>query len=578
MSYRSVKRLLGEKSLERKCHLLFGVCLFLLIAGSFYWYGTRTDQLVFKHNPATGRLLVDTILVQEHFRVFARNEKSGAKAPVDGSIDMMIDDIDKRVKNQIYEWRLLRPNGLDHLDKPLAREDKAIVERFRQDPEQPPIGRDLRGEQRYEYYQPVFIQAKCVKCHSVAVDGERDIQEGDLVAVAKVTLDNRSIRTDINWNRAWLIATGVITMVLAMAASFVIVRYVIVKPLRHLRDVSDAVSRGDLQQRAQIRTADEFEELGVAFNRMLQHLLDSQEEFRKLNADLDVKVDELAQANMQLFEVNRLKSDFLATMSHELRTPLNSIIGFSDVLGSIASLDDKQKRYVLNIQKSGKMLLDMINDILDLAKVESGKMELRLSEFRVEQVIAAQCDMARPLAERKNIDLEIEIEPRLPTLWQDQVKTQQILGNLLSNAIKFTPDGGRVVVSAAASGPADLRLTVADTGVGISEEDQARIFEKFRQGKTVIPGGDAMTREYSGTGLGLSIVKEMCKLLGGEVSVKSELGKGSVFTVRLPFVLADASRSDSLRGEPTDEEPPEGGRSHRDDFVRPLARASTDIE
>ena len=137
-----------------------------------------------------------------------------------------------------------------------------------------------------------------------------------------------------------------------------------------------------------------------------------QEELQHVNDNLDVKVDELAQANMRLFEMNRLKSDFLATMSHELRTPLNSIIGFSDVLESIASLDDKQKRYVQNIQTSGKMLLEMINDILDLAKIESGKMEVRLSDFRIEQVIAAQCDMARPLTERKNIDLEMRDRAR----------------------------------------------------------------------------------------------------------------------------------------------------------------------
>ncbi len=164
-----------------------------------------------------------------------------------------------------------------------------------------------------------------------------------------------------------------------MMASYVIVRYVIVKPLKHLRDVSDAISRGNIDKRADIHTGDEFEDLAVAFNRMLRHLVEAQEELRHVNADLDGKVDELAQVNMRLYEMNRLKSDFLATMSHELRTPLNSIIGFSDVLGSIDSLDDKQKRYVQNIQKSGKMLLDMINDILDLAKIESGKMEVRLT-------------------------------------------------------------------------------------------------------------------------------------------------------------------------------------------------------
>jgi signal transduction histidine kinase len=276
---------------------------------------------------------------------------------------------------------------------------------------------------------------------------------------------------------------------------------------------------------------------------MLRTLITIQEELRQANANLDGKVDELAQVNMRLYEMNMLKSDFLATMSHELRTPLNSILGFSEVLAGIQSMDERQKRYVQNIQKSGKTLLEMINDILDLAKIESGKMEIRLAEFRIEQIIAAQADMARPLAERKNIDVESEIDGELPPLRQDAARVQQILNNLLSNAIKFTPEGGRVTITAARETDDSLVLRVIDTGVGIAEEDQQVIFEKFRQGKMSVPTGDVMTREYSGSGLGLSIVKELCKLLGGQVTVASELGKGSTFTVRLPWMLPDPARA-----------------------------------
>src|SRR4029077_15743169 len=149
------------------------------------------------------------------------------------------------------------------------------------------------------------------------------------------------------------------------------------------------VSRGHVEQRADIHTGDEFEELGVAFNRMLRHLIAAQEELRHLNLDLDTKVDELAQMNMRLFEMNRLKSDFLATMSHELRTPLNSIIGFSEVLAGNEQLNERQRRYAPNIQSSGKMLLGMINDILDLAKIESGKMEVRSEDFSIRDVCEA---------------------------------------------------------------------------------------------------------------------------------------------------------------------------------------------
>jgi signal transduction histidine kinase len=171
-------------------------------------------------------------------------------------------------------------------------------------------------------------------------------------------------------------------------------------------------------------------------------------------------------------------------------------------------------------------------------------METRPADFRIVQVVAAQCDMARPLTERKNIDLETRVDAELPPLHQDQGRVQQIVNNLLSNAIKFTPEGGRITISDGRDEAGFLVLQVADTGVGISPEEQGAIFEKFRQGRTAVPSGDAMTREYSGSGLGLSIVKELCRLLGGEVSLQSELGKGSTFTVRLPWVLQEEPRLD----------------------------------
>jgi signal transduction histidine kinase len=166
---------------------------------------------------------------------------------------------------------------------------------------------------------------------------------------------------------------------------------------------------------------------------------------------------------------------------------------------------------------------------------------VRLTQFDIERVVTAQTDLVRTLADEKNIDLTVQIRPGLPPMQQDQGKVQQILTNLLSNAIKFTPEGGRIGVSVTRDENELLVLHVEDTGIGIAEEDRHIIFEKFRQGR-IVHGNDNLTREFSGTGLGLSIVKELCKLLGGEVSFESELGKGSIFTVRLPWVRSDESR------------------------------------
>ncbi|MBN1911501.1 MAG: HAMP domain-containing protein [Pirellulales bacterium] len=582
MSYRSIKRVLGETSLERKCRFLFGACLLVLISSSFWWFGQRTQKVVFNQNPTMGRLLVDQGLLRIHWKkAWDLLKKS---QPPDKEMDTLhglifsqqhIDFLVERMENQDYDWRAIIPNRqgqsallsddnfprddfeqrlLDAYDAVDTSNEELIAQETYRD-------RISADGNKYHYYQPIRLQPRCMQCHTPLPTGA-DIppggtgtgrgfglssgdRPGDLMAVVQVTISNVPVQKAMAKNWAFLITAAVITVALAMIAAYAIVRYVIVKPLKYLRDVSDAVSHGNTAIRAEIHTGDEFEDLAVAFNRMLGHLTTTQEELREVNVDLDSKVDELAQANMQLYEMNRIKSDFLATMSHELRTPLNSILGFSDVLGSIDALDDKQQRYVQNIQKSGRVLLEMINDILDLAKIESGRAEVHPVDFPVEQVVVAQCDMARPLAEKKNIDLDAEIQPGLPPLHQDQVRLQQVLNNLLSNAIKFTPEGGRITVVARRDEADMLVLSVTDTGVGIAEEDLVAIFQKFRQGSNALADGDAMTREYSGTGLGLSIVKEICKLLGGEVSAESRLGKGSTFTVRLPWVLEERPRLDS---------------------------------
>ena len=556
MSYKSLKRVLGETSLERKCRFLFGGCLLLLITTSFWWFGSQIEKVVSDQNRNTGRLLVDQVMCIKHWEQLETSEQFRA---------IVVSDLTKEFSKQKYRSRAIIPEGpgspvqTQEEFAPQDDEEREILAAFAKESPPPFIERYSADRGEYLYYQPVRAQEKCFSaCHRPLDDGANLFAdsrtrasignsiargEGDLMAVIQVTIPNGPTLTALARNRAILLATAFITVFLAMIASYLIIRYVIVKPLKHLRDVSDAISHGNISLRAEIHTGDEFEALAVAFNRMLRHLVTTQEELRQVNVDLDNKVDQLAQVNMRLYELNTIKSDFLATMSHELRTPLNSILGFSDVLGSIDSLNDKQKRYVNNIQQSGKMLLEMINDILDLAKIEAGRMNFRLSEFRIEQVAGAQCDMARPLAERKNIDLMTEFEPDLPAMHQDQARVQQILGNLLSNAIKFTPEGGRIDVRVRSDRRHAL-LEVADTGVGIAPEDQQTIFEKFRQGRTAMPGGDAMTREYSGTGLGLSIVKELCKLLGGEVYVESQLGCGSTFTVRLPWRLEEPHRAD----------------------------------
>ena len=529
MSYRGIKRLLGETSLERKCRFLFGGGLMLLITGSFYFYGRLNSSLVFEQNMTTARLLISPIILEKHWK-WAEDEPQFIEI-----IEQMADDVRPEDLRE-YSWSLLKADPSSAEDRPFGPVGYDALERLAQGESEFTIMDREAGE--YLYFGAVRATKSCLTCHyhERRVD-QTKVAENDLIAMVKISFPLERTEKALAWNNAILLATAIVTAFLAMLAAYAIVRYVIVKPVLHLKDVSDAIARGNLNLRADIRTGDEFEELSHAFNRMLRHLVNVQDELRNVNTDLDGKVDELAQVNLRLYEMNKLKDEFLTTMTHELRTPLNSILGFSDLLSGAESLTDQQKRFVRNIETSGKNLLSLITDVLNLAKIESGKMELHLAEFSLQDVVEQQVYSMQPLAEKKNIELGWNVSADLPILLQDSGKLQQILQNLLSNAVKFTPEGGRVQVTATQYDAQTIEIVVADTGVGIPLEEQATIFEKFRQGKAPLGQQDALTREYEGTGLGLSIVKELCKLLGGEILLESEFGKGSTFTIRIPILL-----------------------------------------
>lgn len=530
MSYRTIKRLLGETSLERKCRFLFGGGLMLLISGSFYFYAYLNATIIEEQNKETAQLLVAPIIMEKHLKAVG----------VDKRNIPLIENMARTLKPdelEEYRWRLLKSDpAVDSANRPNDDVGYEALLRIRNGEKE--IILPSFENKEYRYYAGVYATKSCISCH---YHEKTEAQEGDVIGMVKIILPLEKTTNRLARNNAILLAMAIITSFLAMVAAYAIVRYVIVKPVLHLKNVSDEIARGSLDLRANIQTGDEFEELSHAFNRMLRHLVTVQDELKHANSNLDSKVDELARANLSLFEMNKLKNEFLATMSHELRTPLNSILGFSEVLDSAKNLTGSQKRYLKNISTSGHLLLAMINDILDLAKIESGKMEVHPVDFSIVALMEELCVRISPLADRKNIELTWNTAADISVLYQDSGKIQQIFTNLLSNAVKFTPDGGRVRVEMTPICLSDhqgysefVQISVADTGIGIPLVDQERIFEKFRQASST-PGQETLlTREYEGTGLGLSIVKELCKLLGGEVIVESEFGKGSIFVVRLP--------------------------------------------
>ena len=229
-------------------------------------------------------------------------------------------------------------------------------------------------------------------------------------------------------------------------------------------------------------------------------------------------------------------------MSHELRTPLHSIIGFAEVLQETLQprtgpVDEKRKRYIANIITSSGRLLDLINDLLDLAKIEAGRVELTVGPMSVKDTAEGLVNLIRPQAERASIELVTKVQRNLPTVQTDAGKVQQIVFNFLSNAVKFTPDGGTVTLSSemiAGNGPhkPGLRISVSDTGPGIPDHMQEKIFEKFMQLES------AVTREHGGTGLGLTISRDLAQLLQGEIELESRQGQGATFSLVIPLQLA----------------------------------------
>jgi len=271
--------------------------------------------------------------------------------------------------------------------------------------------------------------------------------------------------------------------------------------------------------------------------RILQELQDKNEQLDAQNEELQSQAEELMTQQQELIEktkeveeANRLKSEFLANMSHELRTPLNVIIGFSELMIDKVpgEINNEQRQCLDDILSSGKLLLNLIDEVLDLSKIESGKMKLRLTNITVTEVIESVRSAMMPLIAPRKQSLEVEVEEGLPLVHADNAKVRQVLLNLLSNAARFTPDGGKLKIEAVKEGDW-CQVSVIDNGIGIKKEDQERIFEPFCQ------LDNPLTKEKRGTGLGLTVVKQIIEKHGGRIWVESEYGKGSRFIFTLPL-------------------------------------------
>ena len=309
-------------------------------------------------------------------------------------------------------------------------------------------------------------------------------------------------------SRHAVMAFAAVSILLALVLGYAI-SWSLIGPVQQMDERLRQIGAGDFAARIEVPNRDELGALASDINRMSE---------------------ELGRLYRQLETASRHKSEFLANMSHELRTPLNAVIGFSEVLEArmFGELNAKQVEYVHDIHSSGRHLLSLINDILDLSKIEAGKVVLEPSRFHLGNAMEGALTLLRERAARHGIELSMQVDERLGEIVADERKVRQVLLNLLSNAVKFTPDGGRVDVRAGLVHGV-VEVSVTDTGIGIAPKDQEAIFEEFQQ------VGDNALHKREGTGLGLTLARKFVELHGGRIRVHSELGKGSTFTFSLPM-------------------------------------------
>ena len=489
----------------------------------YIWMGQLTKKVLLD----THKAKVESVLLRSHFRLKTPGElvlpelaaEGTARDPNDPGV-RWIDLREGANRKALSTLNEVQRTMLEDLMKDESRIDNIKVI-------------DVGGLQ--SHYVRLFRATEgCISCHNPQGSAAA-FALNEVVGVA--ALETRGIGSDLHrmifLNRIWIFVAGLIGGTGAIVAFYWITQRVILSPIRQLRALANNVAEGNLDIRSSIKTGDEYERLAEAFNHMLDSLQAAQEKLRQANRQLDAKIAELSESNIELFKANKLKSEFLANMSHEFRTPLNAILGFAQVLREKPGLLKKEQgqRYADNIITSGNRLLNMINDLLALAKAQAGKIEVHVEPVSLTELCESVVSSFSLLARKKRLRVSSQIAPDIPILVTDGGKVLQVLYNFLSNAVKFTPPRGQVTVTAAMLDDKTVRIAVADTGCGIAEADQAKIFDKFRQ----VDG--SITRETSGSGLGLAICKELSGLLAGSIGLKSEPNFGATFWLDIPVQL-----------------------------------------
>ena len=499
---------LSPLSLAEKCRIAFGAAvifvLILALSIPYVWMGQLTQKALLDAGKAEAEALFN-----QHFRLTETSEiiseitNDTSETAVLNSPDIRWIRFTKDDEKQLVQLTNRQKKMIEFLKYENTRDDNILLAK-----------------------DDGVLQSSYIKIF-------RTTDSYKPTAVVIIQRPAGEISQMILMNRLWIIVAGLISGAGAIVAFYMITQRVILRPIRQLRALANNVAEGNLDIRSTIKTSDEYEKLANAFNHMLDGLQAAQEKLRQANKQLDTKIAELSERNIELFKANKIKGEFLANISHEFRTPLNAILGFAEILREKPDVlkENKARRYAENIITSGKNLLNMINDLLDMAKTEAGKMKLHIEKTSVPELCKALVASFSALTKKKKIKVKLLVDDDIPPLITDSGKVQQILYNFLSNAVKFTPQHGRIEIRAAMADEKTVRIAVSDTGCGIAEGDREKIFEKFRQ------ADGSITRQTTGSGLGLAISTELAAMLAGSIAMESEPDKGATFWLDIPIEL-----------------------------------------
>jgi two-component system sensor histidine kinase BarA len=564
-----------EISLAAKCQILFGAAVIIIIAAALAVPWGRMEQLTRQPNDRAAGYLVDEAMLQHVLGQSTPPPSVSVATTQPGLIDPSWDrfpHVPRILALNSDRPSATKPGQQADADPPpagLTFFERRALARFREEGDGRPMSQYYTlkvGSQEIEefrYAQAIYLKPECMRCHADGSTAQSQpttlpasiglgalpltpapplatpIEDSNLVGIVSVDFPSGVDESQLLLNRVFILIAGLLAGTFAIIAFYLITNFLILQPVRVLQETAEKVSQGDLNIRSDISTGDEFQQLSETFNVMLANLKQSSDQLRAINNTLDVKLSQLAESNMALFESNRLKSEFLANVSHELRTPLNSILGFADLLNdAVKPADDsKPARYIQNILTSGRNLLELINDLLDLAKIEAGRMEIRSEPLSLPDLFEGLSSILKPLAEQKQLTIVATVASGVPILHTDPGKLQQVLYNFLANAIKFSPPGERILLHAYREGESGefVHISVTDRGPGVAPDKQQLIFEKFRQVDA------SVTRTHSGTGLGLAISKELTSLMGGRIGVLSQPGDGAIFWIVLPLKIQAAA-------------------------------------